>query len=417
MSPSTEPRRAAVAFVFVTIVLDMLALGMIIPVLPRIVSDFVGGDTASAAHSLGLFGTVWAAMQLVFAPLMGALSDRVGRRPVILISNVGLGLDYVLMALAPSLGWLLVGRIISGITAASISTSNAYLADVTPPAERSRAFGKLGVAFGLGFVLGPALGGLLGEGNPRLPFWCAAVFSLLNATWGLLVMPESLTPELRTPFSWRKANPLGSLRLLRQSPRLLGLSGVTFLASVAQGALPAVFVLYAGHRFGWGERSVGLSLAAIGVFSAFAQGALVGPLVARFGERRAILIGLAFGISGFAVCGLAPTSAGFWCGIPLVALWGVAGPAAQSLMSGAVGPDEQGRLQGATGAITGISALVSPTLYTQVLAAALGRQVTGVDISGAPFLVSAALLVVAALATLHVTRLPQAPATSAASAP
>src|SRR6267378_6289311 len=211
---AATPRRAALAFIFVTVVLDMLALGMIVPVLPKLVEDFVGGNTARAAEIYGLFGTVWALMQFIFSPVLGALSDRYGRRPVILISNLGLGLDYLVMALAPSLAWLFVGRIISGITAASFSTAYAYIADVTEPEKRAGAFGMVGAAFGVGFVLGPAVGGLLGTLDPRLPFWVAAAFSLANAAYGYFVLPESLPRERRTAFSWARANPVGSLRLL-----------------------------------------------------------------------------------------------------------------------------------------------------------------------------------------------------------
>src|SRR5215467_12489913 len=208
-------RPAAFAFVFITVMLDMLAIGVIIPVLPKLVVEFSGGDAEAAARVYGLFGTVWALMQFVFSPVQGALSDRFGRRPVILISNFGLGLDYIVMALAPSLNWLFLGRVISGITAASISTSYAYVADVTPPGERAARFGLLGAAFGVGFVLGPALGGLAGAVDPRLPFWIAAGLSLANALYGFFILPESLPPERRAPFAWRRANPVGALMLLR----------------------------------------------------------------------------------------------------------------------------------------------------------------------------------------------------------
>src|SRR5262245_4566614 len=208
---SAKPHRAAFAFIFVTVLLDMLALGTIIPVLPRLVVDFMGGDTATATEIYGLFGSAWALMQFLFSPELGALSDRYGRRPVILISVLGLGLDYILMALAPSLVWLFIGRIISGITAATVPAGFAYIADVTPPEQRAARFGLLGVAFGAGFVLGPALGGLAGSVDPRLPFWIAAAFSLANAAYGWFVLPESLPPEKRMPFAWRRANPLGSL--------------------------------------------------------------------------------------------------------------------------------------------------------------------------------------------------------------
>ena len=257
-------RRAALVFIFITIVLDMLALGLIIPVLPGLIEDFLGGDTAGAAKVYGVFGTVWALMQFFSMPIAGSLSDRFGRRPVVLLSNLGLGLDYVLMALAPNLAWLFVGRVISGITAASVSTGMAYVADVTPPEKRSGAFGMLGVAFGIGFVFGPALGGVLGTVDPRLPFWVAAGLSLANAAYGYFVLPESLPPEKRRPFEWRRSNPLGSLRLLRSHPELTGLAGVVFLNNLAHAALPATFVLYAGYRYGWDARTVGLTLGVIG---------------------------------------------------------------------------------------------------------------------------------------------------------
>src|SRR3954468_19718916 len=230
----TPPARSgAVAFIFVTILLDMLALGIIMPVLPNLVESFVNNDTANAARIFGLFGTAWAAMQFFFSPILGALSDRFGRRPVVLLSNFGLSLDYVLMALAPSLSWLFVGRVISGITSASISTAFAYIADVTPPERRAAVFGKIGAAFGAGFILGPAIGGLLGATDPRLPFWVSAGLSFANAIYGWLILPESLPPERRSPFHWKSANPVGALKLLRSNRTLAGLSVVTFIGQVA----------------------------------------------------------------------------------------------------------------------------------------------------------------------------------------
>ncbi len=219
---SAVRRQAAFVFIFATIFLDMLAMGIVIPVLPKLVVDFVGGDTQEAARIFGLFGTAWALMQFLFSPLQGMLSDSFGRRTVILLSNFGVGLDYVLMALAPTLGWLFVGRVISGIAAASISTAYAYVADVTPPEQRAARFGLLGAAFGAGFVLGPALGGLAGNISPRLPFWIAAGLSLANALYGLLILPELLPRGERTSFRWRRANPFGALTLLRSHQRAVG---------------------------------------------------------------------------------------------------------------------------------------------------------------------------------------------------
>ena len=279
---ATEPvpgaRRAALAFIFVTVVLDMLALGMVVPVLPRLIEDFLGGDTARRRRVVRRLRHGLGPDAVPVHAGAGALSDRYGRRPVVLASNFGLALDYVLMALAPNLAWLFVGRVISGITAASVSTAMAYVADVTPAERRSGAFGLIGAAFGVGFVLGPAIGGLLGSVDPRLPFWAAAAFSLANACYGLFVLPESLPRERRRPFEWRRANPVGSFRLLRSHPELSGLAGVAFLSSVAHAALPSTFVLYAGYRYGWDARAVGLALAGVGASSVLVQGTLVGPL-------------------------------------------------------------------------------------------------------------------------------------------
>lgn len=395
-------RRAALAFIFVTIVLDILALGLIIPVLPKLIEDFLGGDTAGAARIYGVFGTVWALMQFFAMPVAGALSDRFGRRPVVLASNFGLGLDYVLMALAPNLAWLFVGRILSGITAASVSTGMAYIADVTPPDKRPGAFGMVGVAFGLGFIFGPALGGLLGSVDPRLPFWAAAALSLANAMYGFFVLPESLAPDKRRPFEWRRANPVGSLRLLRSHPELSGLAGVVFLSNLAHAALPATFVLYAGYRYGWDERAVGFALAAIGLCSATVQGLLVRPLVRRFGERRVLVAGLLAGALGFAIYGVAPSGWLFLAGVPVVALWGLASPSAQSIMTRHVGPSAQGQLQGASGSIMGIATMIGPAMFAGVFAYFIGEGAR-LHVPGAAYLLAGALLLCGSLLAARVT--------------
>jgi MFS transporter, DHA1 family, tetracycline resistance protein len=338
-------------------------------------------------------------MQFLFSPLHGALSDRFGRRPLILISNFGLGLDYVLMALSPNLWWLFAGRVISGVCAASVATSYAYIADVTAAELRSARFGMLGVAFGAGFVLGPALGGLAGNLDPRLPFWIAAGLSLANTLYGLLVLPESLPPERRAPVAWRRANPLGALALLRSKPQLLGLAGVNFLGMLAHASLPSISVLYMMHRYGWDERAVGFTLAAVGICAMIVQGALIGRVVARFGERSALLAGLALGAAGFATFGLATTGVEYLLGIPLLALWGLASPAALGLMSRRVGPTEQGRLQGANASITGIANLIGPGLFAQTLVLSIAGHDGGQPwyLPGAAFLL-AALMLLAAMA-------------------
>ena len=396
-APSARaPRRGAVAFIFVTILLDMFTLGLILPILPKLVESFVDNDTASAARIFGLFGTAWALMQFFFSPILGGLSDRFGRRPVVLLSNLGLALDYVLMALAPSLTWLFVGRVISGITSASVSTAFAYIADVTPAEQRAAVFGKVGVAFGAGFILGPAVGGLLGGMDPRLPFWVAAGLSFANTLYGLLILPESLPPDRRSPFRWKSANPLGALHLLRSDRILAGLSVVNFLAQLAHVVLPSTFVLYATYRYGWDTTTVGLTLAMVGVCSIAVQGAAIGPIVRRFGERRALLLGLGCGAVGFLIYGAAPTGPLFWFGIPVMALWGVAGAATQALTTQLVAPDQQGQLQGATNSVQSVSQLVGPFLFTLTFAYFIGNEAP-LKLPGAPFLLAALLMLLALL--------------------
>ncbi len=388
------PRRGAVAFIFVTILLDMLALGLIMPILPKLIESFVANDTARAARIFGLFGTAWAAMQFIFSPVLGSLSDRFGRRPVILLSNFGLAADYVLMALAPSLAWLFLGRLISGVTSASISTAFAYIADLTPPDRRAAIFGRIGAAFGAGFVLGPATGGLLGDIDPRLPFWAAAALSFANALYGLLVLPESLTAERRSPFRWRSANPLGALQLLRSDRILAGLSLVNFIAQLAHVVLPSTFVLYASYRYGWDTRMVGITLAMVGICAMVVQGGAVGLIVRGLGERGALVLGLSSGTMGFLIFALAPTGTLSWLGIPVMALWGVSGAAIQALMTRLVPPDKQGQLQGATSSVQSMAQLAGPFLFTLTFAYFIGAAAP-VHLPGAPFLLAAALLALA----------------------
>lgn len=405
--PAKAARPAAFAFVFITILLDMLALGIILPVLPSLVVQFLAGDTTRATEIYGVFGTAWALMQFFFSPVFGALSDRYGRRPVFLISNFGLGLDYVLMALAPTLVWLFVGRVISGITSASISTSFAYVADVTPAEQRGAKFGLLGAAFGAGFVVGPALGGLLTSIDLRAPFWFAAALSLANALYGLFILPESLPPERRSAFSWRRANPLGSLALLRSQPGLLGLSAVVFLGHLAHAVLPSVAVLYMAVRYGWGEKVIGFTLAGVGAAAVIVQAGVVGRAIKQFGERTSLLFGLACGAAGFAIYGLAASGPVFWSAIPVMAFWGLANASAQALMTGRVSPTAQGQLQGANSSMMSIAALIGPGLFTQLFAHSHGPG-AWVDVPGLPFLTAGGLLVAAIAVGWRATRAPAA---------
>ena len=395
--------RPAIAFIFVTVVIDVLAMGIIIPVLPKLVESFEGGNTALAAETYGLFGTAWGLMQFIFMPLIGALSDHYGRRPVILISCFGLGIDFFVMALAPTLGWLFVGRIVSGITASGFATAFAYIADVTPPEKRAAGFGMVGAAFGLGFVIGPALGGTLGEVDPRLPFWVAGGLALVNACYGFFVLPESLPPAKRAAFSWKKANPVGSLVLLRSHPELSGLAVSHFLMQLAHVVLPSVTVLYMGYRYGWSALQVGLTLAGVGICSMIVQGGLVRPVVAKIGERRALAAGLVFGAIGFSWYGLATTGSWFLAGVPLMAMWGFANPSLQALMTRRVSHSEQGRLQGANSSLTALAGIFGPGIFSQLFSTFIGAAAPA-QVPGAPFLAAASMLVASLAVGWYVTR-------------
>jgi len=388
---AAQPGRAAFLFILITVTLDFLAFGIIAPVLPKLIIRFEGGDIARAAYVIGYFAFAWATMQFIFSPILGAWSDRFGRRPVILISCAGLGLDYIFMALAPSLRWLFVGRIISGITTSNVSTAFAYITDVSSPEKRAKQFGMIGAAFGLGFVIGPAVGGLLGNINLRFPFWAAAGLSLANALYGYFILPESLPPERRSHSAWHMANPLGSLTLLRSHPELAGLATVSFLYYLAHQALPSMFVLYADYRFGWTTRAVGLCLAVVGVCASIVSGGLVGPFVKRFGERFGLLSGLLFGCLGFVGFAIAVHGWIIYAAIPFIALWGIAGPAMQSLMSQRVDHSSQGKLQGAINSIRAITGMIGPLLFTQVFAAAISPRLA-VHLPGAPYFLAAFLL-------------------------
>jgi DHA1 family tetracycline resistance protein-like MFS transporter len=401
-SSPPSPRKAAVAFILFTVFLDVVAMGIIIPVFPSLITRFLDGDLPRAAAIYGFFGTIWALMQFLCSPAMGALSDRFGRRPVVLLSNLGLGLDYVLMALAPNLIWLFIGRVIAGITAASISAAGAYIADVMPPEKRAGSFGLIGVAFGLGFVLGPALGGMLGAIDLHLPFWVAAGLSLANAAYGYFVLPESLPPENRKAFSWRRANPVGALVLLRSHPELSGLAMVHFLYTLAHNVLPSVFVLYTAYRYGWDERTIGLTMAGFGIAIIIVQGVIVKPAVARFGERKTLMLGLVSAVIGLTIYGIAPTGMVLWMGVPIAALWGAYGPASQGLMTRRVTPGEQGQLQGALSSILGITGMIGPLMFTLTFSRAISTPNPAWP--GAPFLLAAVLVVGALVLAWRVTR-------------
>ncbi len=383
------PKRAAIAFILGTIVLDVMAFGLVAPVLPIVIRSFKGGDTAAAAAIYGVFGTAWAIMQFLWSPLMGVLSDHFGRRPVLLISLAGLGVDYILMAMAPNLSWLFVGRVISGITAATYSTATAYVTDVTPPDKRAAAYGAIGAVWGIGFVIAPALGGMLGEWHPRLPFWVAAVLTLANASYGWFVVPESLPAHKRNRFSMRRANPFGSLRLIRARRGLAGLFTVQTLHLLAHYSLPSVFVLYATHRYGWSLTQIGWTLGFMGVCTAIVQGGLIGPAVRRLGERHCLLLGLLAETLGYVGYALAPNGTLFLVAIPFGALGGLYSAASQTMMAHRVGAEEQGELQGASSSLMGLAGVVGPGLFSAAFTLAVASASS--QLPGLPYLIAGIL--------------------------
>lgn len=394
--------RAGIAFIFVTAVLDIVAMGIVIPVLPILIEDFVGSN-ARAGIINGVFIALWAGMQFVASPIIGSLSDQHGRRPVILLSCFGLAIDYVLMAVAPNLWWLALGRIIAGVTSSSFTTIYAYMADVTPPEKRARAYGLIGAAFSGGFVLGPVMGGFLGEFGPRVPFWAAAALSGVAFLYGALVLPESLPPEKRMRFSWRRANPVGAMILLSRHRELSGLAGVTFLLHFAHHVFSAVFVLYAQYRYGWGPREVGMLLALVGLLDMGMQGFVVGPLTQRLGDRATMILGLFGGTVGVALMGWAP--GGWWFVAAMLpnALWGLAMPTLQSLMTRHVSESEQGQLQGATMSLASIAGVASPLFFGWVYSVSV-TEGAPMSRSGLAFFISAGVLLVAASAGWIVAR-------------
>jgi DHA1 family tetracycline resistance protein-like MFS transporter len=389
-----KSRKAGVVFILVTVTLDILAMGMIIPILPNLILTFVGHQMTDATNWQTWFSLVFASMQFFCSPLLGVLSDRVGRRPVILLSNLGLGLDYIVMALAPTIQWLFLGRIISGITTSSIPTAMAYIADVTPKEKRAAAFGMIGMAFGVGFAFGPAIGGLLSHFDPRLPFWVAAGLSLTNWLWGYFFVPESLPPEKRQAFALRRANPIGSLKLLRSHHELWRLTTIQFLAYTAHNTF-SVWVLYSIYRYNWNQLTNGLSLMVVGIVTAIISGVLTGRMVKRFGERTTLYIGQYFGACGMLMAGLAKTGAWLFGSVPVISLWNISMPAAQSIMTRRVTEQEQGELQGAIQSMRSITFIIGPVIFLQTFRWFIDPK-HGTPIPGAPFFLAAVLLAVAA---------------------
>jgi MFS transporter, DHA1 family, tetracycline resistance protein len=392
-------RRYAVVFIFITLLIDSISFGIIIPVTPELIMGLTGANLSHAARDAGWLYFVFALTQFFCAPMLGNLSDRFGRRPVLLLSLFALGLDYLVMGLAPSLIWLFVGRFIAGIAGAAYAPANAYIADISPPEKRAQNFGLMGAAFGAGFVLGPAIGGLLGSFGPRTPFFVAAGLALANTCFGLFALPESLPPERRRAFQWSRANPLGTLLQLRKYPVVLGLAGATFLWSLAHQVLPSTWSFYTMQSFGWSEAAVGASLAAAGIVMAIGQAGLTRVLIPRLGgESRGALVGMIAGVIVY--CCYAFATQG-WMVYVAIAGWSIAAitwPSLNALMSQQIPPNAQGELQGAVASIMSLTAILAPPVMTQLFGKFTADDAP-IYFPGAPFL-AAAIIAAFAVAIL-----------------
>jgi len=388
------PARFSLLVVLSVVYIDMLGIGLAFPVLPKLIEQFEGGDVSQTSYVYGLLAAAYALMQFLLAPLLGALSDRYGRRPVILLALVGMGINYVLLAFAPTLALFALGRMIAGAFGATFTAAGAYLADITPPEKRAQSFGLIGAAFGFGFITGPVIGGPLGDIDLRLPFLIAAVLSLADFVFAFFALPESLAPANRKPFDWRHANPVGALRAVGRYGSVLGLMAIFVLAMFANRVAEMTWVLFTSYRFGWSNTQTGLSLGMVGVMFIVGQGGLVRVLVPRFGERRTILIGLAVSAATCVLYGVVPQG---WMVFPVMVLatfgWTIAAPAVQALMSRSVAANEQGLLQGALTSMMNLTSIVGPPIWTGLFGYFVSSAAP-VIVPGAAFFAAAAVFVV-----------------------
>lgn len=387
-------RKPALGFIFVTLVLDILGIGLIIPILPKLVEQLGGGGIEKATHIYGWLAALYSLMQFLCAPLLGSLSDRYGRRPVILGSLFGSGLDYFLLAFAPNLSWFFVGRIIAGITGANFAAATAYIADISPPEKRAGNFGLIGAAFGLGFIIGPLMGGVLGESGLRVPFLVAGGLTLINWCYGLFVLPESLAPENRRQFCWKVSNPIGSLFALKKHPVAFGLAGAYFLFNLSHQVYPSIWVLYTSYRYEWTAKQTGISLAIVGVTAAIVQGGLTRVIVKQLGEVKTVLMGMVIMTLAYICYGLATTGMATYFIIVFASLAGVTAPTIQGIISRSVGADEQGGVQGSLTSLVSITGIIGPPIMTGLFGYFIGKNAPFV-LPGVAFFFSAALIIVA----------------------
>jgi DHA1 family tetracycline resistance protein-like MFS transporter len=388
--------KAAISFIFITLLIDVIGFGLIIPVFPKLIEELIHGNISDASRWGGWLTFAYAFMQFIFAPVLGNLSDKYGRRPVLLFSLAGFGIDYIFLSLAPSIGWLFVGRVIAGITGASFTTASAYIADISTDENRAQNFGMIGAAFGLGFIIGPVLGGVLGEYGSRLPFVVAACLALVNALYGYFVLPESLSKESRRSFSWKRANPLGSLMQLKKYPSLGGLIGSLILVYVGAHAVQSTWTYINIEKFHWSEGMIGYSLGMVGLLVAIVQGVLIRFINPKLGNERSIYFGLSLYALGLLLFAFATKTWMMFLFLIPYCFGGIAGPALQSIISGAVPSNEQGELQGALTSLMSITSIIGPLIMTNLFAFFTGNN-PPVRFAGAPFLLGAILMLVSAI--------------------
>jgi DHA1 family tetracycline resistance protein-like MFS transporter len=390
-------RKAAIGFIFITLLIDVTGFGVIIPVMPKLIQQLIGvSDISKASQYGGWLTTAYALMQFVFAPVLGNLSDKYGRRPVLLFSLLGFGVDYLFLSFAPSIGWLFVGRVIAGITGASFTTASAYIADISTPENRAQNFGMIGAAFGIGFILGPLIGGLLGELGPRIPFLVAAGLALTNALYGYFVLPESLDKEHRREFDWRRANPLGSLLQLKKYPGVGGLIASLVLIYLAAHAVQSNWSFFNIEKFKWTPKMIGISLGVVGLLVGAVQGGLVRVINPRIGNEKSIYVGLGLYTLGLLLFAFASQSWMMFVFLIPYCLGGIAGPALQSIISGHVPPNEQGELQGALTSLMSVTSIVGPLMMTNLFAYFTDANAP-IYFPGAPFLLGSVFMLASAI--------------------
>jgi DHA1 family tetracycline resistance protein-like MFS transporter len=393
----------AFAFVFVTVLIDTIGFGIVLPVMPALLVELTGETVDQASIEGGWLAFSYAIAQFVFGPIIGNLSDHYGRRPVLLFSLLAFGIDYAVMGLAPTLSWLFLGRVIAGIAGASFTTANACVADISPPDKRAQNFGMMGAAFGVGFILGPAIGGLLGSFGPRAPFFAASALALINVAYGYFLLPETLAPESRRPFTWRRANTLGTIVQMRKYPIVMGMAWALFLWQLAHQSLPNIWAYYTKLKFDWTERAIGMSLAFAGVAMIVVQGGLTRVIIPKLGERNAALLGVVVAIFSFLGYAFASTGWMIYVVITFASLMGLASPSMNALMSRQIPASAQGELQGGIASIYSLTTILGPLLSTQLFGY-FASAAAPVYFPGAPFACSAVLCVVCAALFLRATR-------------